>query len=285
MTQIKVEIFYDHGRRSRALCHAMSVGISRCGDKVALRSVVEFNGKPQADVAVFYGLRGRLMKVYHTYQEHGRQTVLMDLGYWKRLDGGRLKGYHKFVVNGIQPNRYYQNFKHEPTRLQTMELDIKPHNPEGEYILVAGMSEKSAGVYGMGPQEFEEDVIQALLEDTNTPIVYRPKPSWPDYKPIQGTKLSKPEDKIEDVLKDCKVVITHHSNVAIDAVVAGKPCIVLGDGVGMEMSSTLADLDNLYFPTDEERLQWLQDISYLQWNVSEIRRGKPWQHFKKEELI
>ena len=284
MTQRSVEIFYDHGKRSKALCHAMSVGISRCGDKVVTKPAATFNGEPKSDVAVFYGLRGELMDVYNIFQERGKQTVLIDLGYWKRLEGGRLSGYHKLVVNGFQPNKYYQNFDHDLSRLEKMELELKPHNPKGGYILVAGMSEKSAGIYGLGPQEFEEHVIASLKESTDIPIVYRPKPSWPGAKPISGSKYSTKTD-IEKDIENCKMVITHHSNVAIDAIIAGKPCVVLGDGVGLNMSTTLKDLDSPYFPTDEERLKWLSDIAYIQWNVSEIRRGKPWQHLKREGLV
>jgi hypothetical protein len=285
MTQRTVEIFYDHGKRSKTLCHAMAVGLSRCGVKNVMRQAAQFDGTPQADVSAFYGLRGNLLKVYEAYRKADRHTLLIDLGYWKRIEGGRLRGYHKVVVDGLQPNHYYQATRHNSTRLRKMELDIKPFDPSGEYILVAGMSAKSAGVYGLGPQEFEENVVQSLLEATDSPIVYRPKPSWPGATPIEGAAYSPPDEPVEDVLARCKLVVTHHSNVAVDAIVAGKPCVVLGDGVGLRMSSTLGDLDNPYFPSDAERLQWLSDIAWTQWNVSEIRRGKPWRHLQEEGLL
>lgn len=282
-----VHLFYDHGKRSRILCQNMEKGIHSAGDKVDSSGAVTYMGKPISDVAVFYGLRGKLMQILKTYVDAGKTAVLIDLGFWGRHDGGRLAGYHKFVINGLQPGDYFNSKEHPANRFNKFGIDLKPYNPEGEYILLAGMSGKAASVYGLAPEQYERNMVREIRKYTDMPIVYRPKPTFQDATKIDGAIYSGPEEDLNGVLEKAKIVVSHHSNVAVDAIVAGKPVIVGAQCVASCFSNNVGEgfLGNVFFPTDSARLQWLYNIAYTQWNVREMRTGVAWNFFKSENLV
>jgi hypothetical protein len=288
MSKLIVDVYYDHGKRSRVLCENMYKGINSLGDVATLRYADNYDGKPLGDIAVFYGLRGNLLRILNDYKDAGKVAILIDLGFWGRQEGGRLSGYHKFVVNDLQPGSYFMEHKHPSDRFDRFGIDVKSHNPDGEYILLAGMSGKAAGVYGLKPEEYERSVIKKLREITDLPIVYRAKPTFKDATKLEGTIYSAPEEDINDVIQKARIVVSHHSNVAVDSIIAGKPVITDVQCVASVFSNpleTFSLVNEPYFPPEEERMQWLYDIAYTQWNVREMRKGVVWNHFKTENLI
>lgn len=282
---LKVALYQDEGRRSRTLIKAFQKGVRTCGDDGTIYSAQAFKGNPVGDVAVFYGLRDRLMDVYKIYRAAGKPTIFIDLGYWGRHDGGRLSGYHKININGFHPEQNFQYKKHNSDRADKFKLKIVEEQVPGDYILLAGMSEKAAWVYGLKPLEFELRLMKEIKFFTDRRIIYRPKPSWKDARPIAGMDYSPPEQPLEKVLANTHAIVTHHSNVAIDGLLAGKPCCVIERCITTPMSGYIDQLNNPYFPDYETRKQWVNDVAYTQWKVDEIERGMPWQHAKNEGLI
>jgi len=270
--------------RSFTICGALEAGIKRIGDRVRIHNEAHYV-QPDADVAVFYGQMGNLPKVLAEYVAAGRTAVCVDLGYWARKQagrGGKLTGYHKFAVNARHPTKYFRARPHDDSRVRALGLALKPWRA-GKHILVAGMSAKSAKVEGFGPEEWERAAVQALREHTDRPIVYRPKPSWKDATQIEGTTFSPAEQSLEEVLSDCHMVVTHHSNAAADGLVDGVPAMCV-DGVALPMGiSEFAQVEQPVFP--EDRQAWLADVSWCQFHLAEIAKGIPWRHLKDEGLV
>lgn len=284
--KLTVVIYRGDSKRAYTLCEAMVSGITRTGDKVlSVTPAAKYRGGVHADVAVFYGLKDNLMRIYKEYIAAGKRTILMDLGYWGRTEGGRLCGYHRVVANSLHPNYYYQMSKHSSDRFLKFGLEVKPVDKSGKYVLLAGMSEKAAWVFNLKPLEYEKRMLAEIRKYTDKPILYRPKPSWRGAGPIDGTTYSPPEEDITEALNRSSVIVTHHSNVSIDAILNGKPCIVTGHGVGMAVSSSVDCIEEPYFPYEEKRMRWLSDIAYTQWTVKEIQAGKPWKHLKREGVL
>ena len=145
------------------------------------------------------------------------------------------------------------------------------------------MSDKSARVNSYRAEEYERKVIQKLKSITDRPIIYRPKPSWGGARPIDGVIYSSPAQKLSEVLPKCWAVVTHHSNVAIDALVSGVPVFV-GDkdcAAGQLAKVDLNEIENPYYPSQEERLKLLNNLAFCQWMPVEMRRGLPWRYFKE----
>lgn len=258
----------------------MKEGIRACGD-VAETIFDNQHAVASHDVCVFYGFTRPLQKVMADYRAAGRPAVYIDLGYWGRVKND---GHHKIVVNGRHPTEYFQRVRHDDARARKFGLDIKPWRNDGRHILLAGMGVKASVIAeGMPFESFERDAIRQLKELTGRPIVYRPKPSCRQSGEIMGTTYSPPEQPLSDVLRDCYAVVTHHSNVALDALLEGIP-VFARQGVAVPMG--LQDLSRIETPARPDgRAQWINDIAYTQWTWTEMAKGLPWRHLKDEGLI
>lgn len=265
----------------------MYSGIKIAGDRPRLFIEDDYR-EPLHDIAVFYGYTPILRKVMADYIAAGRKAVYIDLGYWGR-EG--LHGHHKIAVNARHPTAYFNKIPHEPDRLRKVGVTIEPWRNGGKHILLAGMGEKAAEAEGKTAESWERDALKWLGRITDRPIIYRPKPSWLQSKPIPGTIFSwggqpRPgfrRQHLAEVLMNCHAVVTHHSNVAVEAICAGVPAFCW-KGVAMPMSSQ--DIDAIEKPVRPDgREGWAASIAYQQWDIREISEGLPWRHLKNEGLI
>lgn len=279
----RVAIYEDRSnRRAQMLCAAMRAGIERIGgDVVSLRPESQYR-EPDSDIAVFYGLAGNLARVFREYPERGLKAVYIDLGYWGRHDGGRRAGYHKIIVNGRHPTSYFRARAHLNDRFA--RFGIAPQSWQtGRRIVIAGMSAKAAHAEGFPAEEWEQRAIARLKQVTDRTLVYRPKPNWPGARPLPGAGYSHPKETLEAALADCHAVVTHHSNVAIDGLMAGIPTF---SWIGVAAPMSLQDFSRIEMPLHpDDRAQWAADVAYCQWNVKEMTKGSPWRHLKDEGLI
>jgi len=253
----------------------MHQGIRAVGDNVRVMYSTHYNS-PTADLAIFYGLAYGLKSIMEEYLAAGKQTILIDLGYFGRNAGGKLKGYHRFAINGLHPNDDQLNYVGKECRFTKFGIKLKPYGPREGAILVAGMSEKAAWVYGLKPEEWERKGIKKLSKYKDD-IIYRPKPSWKGASKIPGAEYSVNES-LEEVFKRTAFIWTHHSNVAIDGLIEGIRSDVV-TGVMYKLSCQSKD-----HPTDEERLQFLTALSYCQWDVHEMTTGRAWRFLRENFL-
>lgn len=280
-----VIVYQSYHARARTLCNAMVMGIRRCGlDKVDHVLDSDYRGQVAADVALFYGAAGKLKTVMSDYIAAGKKALYMDLGYWGRHAGGRRQGFHKIVVNGRHPTPYYQDLVHAKDRFKKFALHIAPWKarPDG-HILIAGISAKGARFEGFEPLQWERNAIAQIRAATDRKIVYRPKPTCPYACPIEGVAYSPPGEPLDLVMAKTAVVVSHHSNTNIEAILRGVASCT-HEGVAVDQSQTeFAKIEHLVQRDDRE--QWAANIAYTQWNVAEMTEGAPWRYLKNEGLI
>lgn len=279
---VDVAIYALRGNnRSQRLAHMAHAGVLRAGDTADLRSDGDYRG-PDTPVALFYGYEKNLPRVMEDYREAGKRAVYIDLGYFGRRMGGRWEGYHKVAVNDRHPTAYFQKARHDMRRARKFGLSPKPWS-KGKHVLIAGMSDRAAQACGLNPAEWEREAIKEIAKHTDRPIIYRPKPSWTAARPIPGASFSPKAEPLERVLRNCHAVVTHHSNVAVEALLMGVPAFAF-EGVAKPMG--LQDLSRIEDPMRPDgRRQWINDIAYCQWNGAELRSGEMWKHLKGEGLI
>ena len=76
-------------------------------------------------------------------------------------------------------------------------------------------------------------------------------------------------------LDDCWALVTHASNAAVEAVLAGVPVFVTGPSAAAAMGSL--DLDAIEQPVmPEGRRAWAERLAAAQWSLAEIRNGTAW---------
>lgn len=279
---MKVAVYFaSTNSRSVLVGQAMHRGLLKCGQDADLIASSKYI-RPQHDIAVFYGLGDGLSKIFHEYPAAGRKVIFIDLGYWGRKKKTKFDGYHKLIINGRHATEYFQNKRHDHDRFKQFGIPIKPWRADGRNIVVVGMSGKGATAEGFAPQQWEKHAIERLRQISRRPIVYRPKPTWIGAQPIPGSIWMK-DETIDEVLRDAYAVVTHHSNVAVDAILAGVPCIC-PFGVASVMSAHhLEDIDNLRRP--DAREQWAADIAHTQYSLAEMMNGVAWQYLQNERLV
>lgn len=260
----------------------MAHGIRKFGDKIRVRLQHEYK-EPDTDVAVFYGL---MRNVLDDYRRAGRKAIYVDLGYWGRHLGGRFAGFHKLALNARHPTAYFQKSKHHGSRFNQFNVRVRRWKERrGDSILLAGMSDKAAEAEGFRPEQWETEIVAKLRYYTDREIIYRPKPNWDGAKGVPGTRMVRGRDgDVETVLAQCHAVVTHHSNVAIDALLYGVP-VFCWDGIATAPGKACSDLSLIENPPEAlDREQWASDAAWTQWNVSEMRKGSAWKYLRDEVL-
>lgn len=272
----KVVCYYDSEKvRSKVLARAAKTGFDRIGLKSEVISQ-EYYRKPEHEVAVFYGLHRNHLRILKDYNASGKTTVLFDLGYWGRLHGSKLQGYHRIAVNGLHSIPGLGDFKYDDKRFKVHRVPLTPFDRSGKHIVICGQSAKAAGVYELAPGAWEKHTIETLKGVTDRELIYYPKPSWDGAVPLPGTVFYRGE--LKSIFNEAWMVVAHHSNSCLHALEHGIP-IYLDDGIAKVLSSNdLSDVDNPFIPTEEQRDQLMFNAAYCQWSVGEISAGLMWRY-------
>lgn len=256
-------------QREENLANAFVAGAKRHGIDAVVRSKAAASVN-DADVAVVFGIKGS--GVIEQFREAGKRALLIDKGFTR--DTGHYK-----VCWGMSPLRYFMRGTRDTRRLNKLPLDLKPLRSHGENVVYAGSSQKYCTVNRLGDAtSYANVIIDAVRAQSQRPIIYRPKPSWAEARPINGTTFSRPPRSLQDELHNAHCLITHGSNAAVEAVIAGIPAIVLGDGVAAPVCRRdLENIEQLFFPSENERWQWLSNLSYCQFTLDEMHNGTAWE--------
>ncbi len=279
----EVVVYFLRGKaRSQRIARVLQSGAKNAGYRSSIKCDGDYEC-PHGDVAAFYGYQKNMPKIMADYIACGKKVVFVDLGYWHRQLGGRWMGFHKIAVNARHPDAYLMSNKQPQTRFNRFNIKILPWQQRGKAIIVAGMSAKSAESYALKPEEWERWAVAELQKHTKRQIIYRPKPSWKEARPIKGAAFQHIVRPIGQALLDCHAVVTHHSNVAVDAVLAGVPAFCWRGGAESMSLQDLSLIERPYYP--KHRGQWASNLAFCQWDVKEMMNGNMFRHLKEEGLI
>lgn len=266
-------------------------GIIAHGDQCDIVSTADAkNGVlPGCDVAICVGVKGGSQTVWDEYQSRGAHTVIIDKGY-TRLPGGPLGTlYWRISVDHFQPLPYFQKFQRPDDRWKKTGKEILPWRRDdnsGMYVIWAGSSQKYCNWHNLGDAtEYAGKVLQScnLFTVKHQKLVYRPKPSWGNAVPLddKSIRYSPAKEKLKQYFDKAHCVITFGSNAAVEAVCAGVPVIVIGDGLAAPVGSTsISDMQTVYRPSYKKRLQWAADMAYCQWSCAEMKSGEAWHNIR-----
>jgi hypothetical protein len=217
------------------------------------------------DVAIAYSwLHIDIFKQYDQY-------IFFDLGFW-----GRDRGYHRVAVNAWDTLSCFEDGQDYPDdRFKAFGVRVRPaREPDpSRSVMIAGMSAKSAWTHGFDAEgQWESRQLDLLKPLTNRLVYVRPKPN----------KKNRGLPHINDALLSCHLLVTHHSNSALDALVYGVPCHAV-QGLGSWASAEALDIEHPYMPDDRERMRIFANAAYGQYSVTEMASGVAWE-FLREKL-
>lgn len=223
-----------------------------------------------SDILVLYGFGSEKKKPwFDAHRKSGRIAVGVDLGYY-----GRHTSQHypmRITINREHPvGMLSQN--PDPARWDSEGMQLRNDaNPDGHIVLV-GMGRKSRWQYGIDGTAWERKRLEQIrARFPGVKIVYRPKPGATE-RIDRGIKHDS-NSPIESIIRGARLVVVRHSNVAVDACIAGVP-VVCEDGAATYLYGS--DLCNPVNPTMDERLRFLRALAHWQYRPNESRLC--WQH-------
>lgn len=245
---MECEVLLPHiARRGRAMLEAMIAA-------APIRCHVTEQYEGRAAMLMSYGLGHRVRRQWTSaHVENGGKLVGWDMGYWDRDHTMRV------TVGGDHPKALPDM---PATRsVPTLREDCDPSGP----IILVGMGRKSREQFGLWGQQWELRTLAAIRAAyPGRRVLYRPK------KPEQMPGVEIAEGEIADVLRGASLVVCRHSNVAVDACVAGVP-VVCEDGAARALYGS--DLAAPVIPSVAQRQRFLENLAWWQWLPTEAREA------------
>lgn len=235
-------------------------------EQAGVRVMVTREWRRQAPVLMTYGL-GHLGRrpAIEAHKAAGGRVVGWDLGYWHR--DVPVKFSMRLTIDDDHPHRWIQPMPAD--RWERAGIPMREDaNVRGPIVLV-GLGRKQRAHMGLRGQAWEARAMMRLRSKyPGREIVFRPK------RPEMLGRCRIAHGPIESVLRGASLVVCHHSNVAVDACIAGVP-VECEDGAALAL---YRDNPN---PTREQRHAFLQSLAWWQWNPTEAVQA--W-HFIKGRL-
>lgn len=213
---------------------------------------------------VIRGLGGGSRKAIQHCLQTARLFYAIDTGYF---GNGKAKILHRVTKNALQ----YLGpiIDREPERARSFGYKFKRFTP-GKKILLVPPSNKVMEMFGQpSPEQWVEQVIQQLKPYTDRPVEVR-------LKPLRSERVS--TKTMDAALADnVHCLITYNSIAAVEALMAGKPAIVLGQNAASVVAETdLTKIERPNIPNRDEMDAYMAHLAYCQFTVHELRSGFAW---------
>jgi len=236
-----IRCYTTEHQHSRVIMHAFAEG---CAGKIVSPAAL-LDGP-----AAMYGILRGTGEIIKRCERVGREYFYIDHGYIK---AGHYEGYYRISRNGRQ-TIIDPDYGWSSKRFDELGVELKPWRKTGRNILVIPPTGPIAQFYNMDPGKWLGDVTFSLAKHTD--------------RPVQVKK--KDEGELMQFLSDCWCVVTHSSNVAVDALIEGVPVITLGESIAQPLSWSFVDIERPHWP---ERGNWVRGVACQQWRLDEMRRG------------
>jgi phosphohistidine swiveling domain-containing protein len=225
-----------------------------CGGRIA--SPVRLLDGP----AVVYGILRGCGDIIRQAEWVGRDFFHIDLGYFKR---GHYEGYYRVTQNAFQAD--LDDVLVRPDRWETLKIPLRPWKRTGRNVVVCPMTGAVGDFLNINTRKWIETVTDELRKYTERPIIVKPKG----------------DVDISEMFEDAWCVVTHSSNAAVDAVLAGVPVVTLGDSACEQISWGLSDIESPFWP---ERDWWCHKLAYHQFTLDEFRNGVAWKILEEHDV-
>lgn len=217
------------------------------------------DGNPFAIYGQVWGAERLIPKAIQT----GRPYWYIDNGFWKPGRGSS-EGYYRICYRGMMP--VYLDGA-DPARGKATGVRFAPWRKSGRHILFALPGPDYGQALGLSMDVWVRDTIAALKQRTDRPIIVRDK----------GSSLS-----LSEHLRDCWALVTHSSNVAVEAVCFGIPVFVDKDAAAAPVGNTdLADLESPRMPSRQE---WWNSLMCQQFLPAEMADGTAYHWLSKVRM-
>lgn len=218
---------------------------------------------PTADPFAVWGQEWLTLSILPAAALAGRPFYHVDNGFYKPARGG-VVGYYRITYRGLSPI-----FLKDAVRERGLRIgwaDFKPWRKTGRHILLAlpGRSfGRSLGI-DVDVDAWFKTVRAKIAKHSDRIVVVREKTS---------ARL------LAYDLQQCWAVVTHSSNVAVDAVRAGVPVFVAPTNPAAPVGNL--DLSTLENPAMPPRESWWGSLMCQQFTLTEMRDGTAYRQLSR----
>ena len=250
-------IVYDTGHElSEVVCAAMATGF-RCDLEKPPWS------RPLLTPAAFYGRDRGTLVIVAQCAVAGDHWIMADNGY---MGASHFGGYYKVSRDGFQcdgtgiPNEARLRDVLHLTGQKFVEK-WRPWTKEG-HILMCPVVVEYERLHCFSATRWRRQIYKQIRPLTDRRIRTRFKPG---HEQASGRSLAAD-------LEGCHALITHDSNIAVEAIMAGVPVYITGTSPATIFGNV--DLATIAEPrTEGDRREWLAILANNQWTLSEILDG------------
>jgi hypothetical protein len=214
--------------------------------------VIEGSPPDDGEPFVIWGHRWLAETVIPQAEASGRPYWFIDNGFWNP-GGNDGRGYYRFTYRGLSPV-LLTDCEWRPVPL------LAPWRRNGRHILIAMPGVHHGLAHGLDLTHWRANIEHKVRKHTRRPVIARRKGS--------GKTLA------ED-LYDCWALVTHSSNAAVDAVIAGVPVFV--DGASAAAPVGNLDVSQIEQPVMPDRTRWLHSLACQHFTLDEMRDGAAWR--------
>ena len=244
-----VSAYLNKGGGGNGVIHAFAEGI---GCRLAY---AEDEPEVLSDVPVVWGVLRDSDRILAQAKDQGLYFFYIDHAYFNRGHG---KTYR------ISRNRYEAGpvRKCPDDRAEALGVKLLPWRKGGAEILVCPPTDYFMTAHSC--PDWLETTLAELAAVTDRPIVVRQKP-----------KEGETSVPLPKALETAHALVTHSSNVAIEAACMGTPVFVSTASAAAPIGRT--DLSQIEDPAYPDRTDWLAHLAYNQFSFEEIADGRAWR--------
>lgn len=198
----------------------------------------------------------------------GRRFYQIDNGFYKPARGS-LVGYYRFMYSRPDPVVITDEaLLAERMTDPALHAEFAPWRRGGRHVLVAMPGLDFGRAFGVDVPGWSALVRRRVAAATDRPVVVRERSAT---------------NPLAVDLAGCWAVVTHSSNVAVEAVLAGVPVFVEPTSMAAPVGNLrLADIER---PAMPDRAVWWASLMCQQYSVTEMRSGVALRYLREVKSI
>lgn len=238
--------------KTEMLMRALSRGLGREPHRVAV-------GEPPEDGHPFvvWGQEWLTLRIVPQAVRSGRPFWCVDNGYWQP-GRGTPRGYYRLTYRGMSPVLLPPS-----DDLRLAAVPLKVWRSTGRHVLLAMPGVHFGAALGIDVPGWCATIRDELRRHTDRRVYVRPRDS----------RIPLAQD-----LAGAWCVVTHSSNVAVDAAIAGVPVFVAPTSAAAPVGRTDLDIEAAVTPG---RKHWLRSLASQHFTVPEMASGLAWRWMQR----
>lgn len=240
----------ERREKTGMLMSALSGGIGRDAQIVL--------GEPPDDGHPFivWGQEWLTLRIVPQAVRTRRPFWCIDNGYWQPARGTS-RGYYRLTYRSMTPVQLTGD------DLRLAPVPLKLWRRDGRHVLLAMPGEHFGVALGIDVPAWCASIETRLRQATDRPIRIRPRDS---RKPLAQD------------FTDAWCCVTHSSNIAVDAAIAGIPVFVEPTSAAAPIGRTDLEIEQ---PVTPGRKNWLRSLASQHFTIAEMASGEAWRWMQR----